>query len=75
MAKLRTTRREIESMLTTEMRRRYPTTRYVALMPIIGGFRCFVRWQLSPNDKTVPPNEDAEALLADLLRRFEIVEQ
>jgi hypothetical protein len=72
--KVRISRREIEGMLTADMRKHYPTARRVSLMPVVGGWRCFVHWRLTPIGRTIPPTEHADELLAGLLRRYEIVE-
>lgn len=72
--RVRISRREIEGMLTADIRKHYPTARRVSLMPVVGGWRCFVHWQLTPIDRTIPPSEHADELLAGLLRRYEIVE-
>ena len=72
--KVRISRREIEGMLTADMRKQHPTARRVSLMPVVSGWRCFVHWRLTPTDRIIPPTEHADELLADLLRRYEIVE-
>lgn len=74
MSKPHKSLREIEALLTEAMRERYPTTHRVGLLRRRGrGWRCFVRHQLTSTDTRIPPTEEADAMLAELVERFEIV--
>ena len=65
--------REIEALLTAAMHVRYSTTHHVGLLRRRGrGWRCFVRYELRGDDKLVPPTEEAEAMLAELAKQYEI---
>jgi hypothetical protein len=73
MKRPQTSVREIEALLTAAMQARYPTMHHVELLRRRGrGWRCFVRYQLSADDKRIPPTEEAEAMLAELEEQYQI---
>jgi hypothetical protein len=70
----RMTVQEVQALLTSAMRERYPTTQPVGLLRRRGsGWRCFVRYQLTNSDRRIPPTEEADAMLAELAKRIKIV--
>ena len=55
------------------MQARYPTTHHVGLLRRRGrGWRCFVRYELRGDDKGIPPTEEADAMLVELEKQYEI---
>ena len=71
----RMTVREVQTMLTAAMQAKYPTTQHVGFLRRRGrGWRCFVRWALMSTDRRIPPTDEADAMLAELAKPFEIVE-
>ena len=74
MSKPHKSLQEVEALLTEAMRERYPTTHRVGLLRRRGsGWRCFVQYQLNSNDKRIPPAEEADEMLVELVERFHIV--
>jgi hypothetical protein len=73
MKRPHTSVREIEALLTAAMQARYPTTHHVGLLRRRGrGWRCFVRYELRGDDKGIPPTEEADAMLVELEKQYEI---
>ena len=81
MSKPHKSLQEVEALLTEARIRsafqnciRYPTTHRVGLLRRRGsGWRCFVQYQLNSNDKRIPPAEEADEMLVELVERFQIV--
>ena len=73
MKRPQTSVREIEALLTAAMQARYPTTHHVGLLRRGGrGWRCFVRYQPSVDDERIPPTEEADAMLGELEKQYNI---
>jgi hypothetical protein len=75
MTKPQKTHREAAAEIEERMREKYPATTRVGLIPRPGGgWKCILRYARTSRRRMIPPLSEAEAMLQEMQKTFEIVE-